>query len=144
MGGWGFKDLHSFNRAMIMKLNWGLIHNLEALWVRVLRHKYGCGSGYIPLIMQRSNVSNVWRGIMSTWAEFTESLRFNLGNGQTTSFWHSRCLPSNLVIGDEQASETDVHVLRDCSFAVKVGLAFSVSTLISGQAQVLRCGLRRI
>ncbi|KAJ1384853.1 Leucine-rich repeat domain superfamily [Sesbania bispinosa] len=32
MGGWGFRNLYSFNKVMIMKLNWGLIHNPDALW----------------------------------------------------------------------------------------------------------------
>ncbi|KAJ1432432.1 ribonuclease H, partial [Sesbania bispinosa] len=37
MGGWGFKDLYSFNKAMLMKLSWGLIHKPEELWVQILR-----------------------------------------------------------------------------------------------------------
>lgn len=43
-GGLGFRDLHDFNRALLMKLGWGLIKNREALWVQVVPHKYKCGN----------------------------------------------------------------------------------------------------
>ncbi|KAJ1375592.1 Endonuclease/exonuclease/phosphatase superfamily [Sesbania bispinosa] len=53
LGGWGFKNLYSFNKAMIMKLSWGLIHEPNVLWVRVLRSKYRCGFNYIPTVTPR-------------------------------------------------------------------------------------------
>ncbi|KAL4372935.1 hypothetical protein AHAS_Ahas05G0031500 [Arachis hypogaea] len=37
-----------------MKLAWGLIHNREALWVKDMRAKYGCGKSTMPNIQHRS------------------------------------------------------------------------------------------
>lgn len=49
-GGLGFRDLHAFNKALIMKLGWGLIHNRGALWVEVIRSKYKYGEDLIPVV----------------------------------------------------------------------------------------------
>lgn len=38
-----FKDLYAFNKELLMKLKWGIISNIEALWVQVLLSKYNCG-----------------------------------------------------------------------------------------------------
>lgn len=49
-GGLGFRKMHDFNKAMVMKLGWGLINSPRALWVRVLKSKYGCRSGALLIV----------------------------------------------------------------------------------------------
>ncbi|KAJ1417011.1 Ribonuclease H-like superfamily [Sesbania bispinosa] len=114
-GGWGFQNLHSFNKAMIMKLSWGLVNKPSALWVRVLRSKYRCGSNYIPRIASRANASNAWRRIVATWDIFSQGMRWNIGNGESVSVWHDRWLHSNVVIGDTIVGDIPSHV---CSLSV--------------------------
>ncbi|RDY03241.1 hypothetical protein CR513_13213, partial [Mucuna pruriens] len=60
VGGIDFRDLHLFNCALIMKLEWGLITNLNA-------SKYGCIDQFIPLVRRIDHESEVWRDISSTW-----------------------------------------------------------------------------
>lgn len=47
-GGLGFRNLHDFNKALLMKLDWGLMSNNEALWVNVIHSKYKCGNNVLP------------------------------------------------------------------------------------------------
>jgi hypothetical protein len=39
-GGLGFRDIHTFNMAMLAKKGWRLIHNPTSLCAQVLRAKY--------------------------------------------------------------------------------------------------------
>lgn len=50
------------NKALLAKLGWKMLTNPEALWVKVLKNKYGelLESG------PKSNVSSLWRHIRST------------------------------------------------------------------------------
>lgn len=98
LGGLGCKDLHSFNKALIMKLGWGLIQDSEALWVRVLRNKYKCEGGIIPSVAKGNQCSELWRGICTTWKEVLKGVRWSVGDGKITKFWTDVWLPSGLVL----------------------------------------------
>ncbi|KAJ1412156.1 Ribonuclease H domain [Sesbania bispinosa] len=37
-GGLGFKSLHDFNKALLMKIGWGLLNEPNAYWVQVLKN----------------------------------------------------------------------------------------------------------
>ena len=50
----------------MMKLGWGLINRRDALWVKLLREKYGCGSKLLPKINTAMVGSQVWKGIKSS------------------------------------------------------------------------------
>lgn len=46
-GGLGFRDLHSFNKAMLAKQGWGLLQNPTSLCARILKAKYYPNSGVL-------------------------------------------------------------------------------------------------
>ncbi|KAF7843938.1 putative ribonuclease H protein At1g65750 family [Senna tora] len=71
MGGVGLRRIEGTNTTLMMKLGWGLIKNIDSLWVRALRIKYRCGSDVIPTIKKRKNASNVWQGIKKAWNKFS-------------------------------------------------------------------------
>lgn len=58
-GGLGIKNLVKQNEAFILKLCWNLVCNKEALWVRVLRHKYKykCGNSDMPKVFKKQVAS---------------------------------------------------------------------------------------
>lgn len=50
MGGLGIRHAKYSIFAFMSKLGWGLIHNHDKLWVKVLRSKYQCGGDLNPLV----------------------------------------------------------------------------------------------
>lgn len=57
VGDWDSVILHHLNMALVMKLGWGTIGSLDALWIQVLRHKYGYGNNRIPVVYRKNNGS---------------------------------------------------------------------------------------
>ena len=60
----GFKQLHSFNIAMLGKQGWRLLSNPNSLVVRILRARYYPLSSFGKATMG-SNPSYAWRSIMA-------------------------------------------------------------------------------
>lgn len=75
-GGLGFRSLRMVNTAYLMKLGWGLLTNRDALWVQVLRFKYGCGNLNIPSIKCTSRASHLWRGVCQAWPEVEKEVDY--------------------------------------------------------------------
>ena len=92
-GGLGFRKARNFNNSFLMKLAWNLINNKEALWVQVMRNKYGCPYDVILELRQLKIASNAWRGICHVWPTFKRNLIWRLGNGLSVSFWHDHWIP---------------------------------------------------
>lgn len=66
-GGLGFRSLRMFNASYLVKLGWEIMTKKKALWVQVLRFKYGCGNLLIPSMKSGAQVSHLWRGIIQNW-----------------------------------------------------------------------------
>ncbi|XP_057419026.1 uncharacterized protein LOC130713258 [Lotus japonicus] len=99
-GGLGLRHMHDFNRSLVMKMGWGLISKPDALWARVLRDKYACGSAPLPVVQKKHNESHIWRAIRKTWEELNLHLRWRVGIGSEVSFWTDRWLLSGVILGD--------------------------------------------
>ena len=61
-GGLGFRDMHSFNMAMLSRLAWRLIQNPDSLCARVLKSKYYPNGKLLETVFA-SDSSPVWRAI---------------------------------------------------------------------------------
>lgn len=99
-GGLGLKHMHEFNKALFMKINWGLVHEPDALWARVLRHKYGCGDNALPIVSHRASESSIWNGVRNTWEDFSCGIRWQIGDGKTVQFWQDRWLASGILLAE--------------------------------------------
>ena len=74
-GGLGFKSLAMMNRALYMKLAWGLISSPNSFWVQILASKYGVDTHNLPLVLHTHYGSHLWKSLGSVWNEVLASRR---------------------------------------------------------------------
>ncbi|CAN1170063.1 Putative ribonuclease H protein At1g65750 [Linum perenne] len=99
-GGLGLRSAKEMNLAFLIKLTWGLLKNLEALWVNVLKTKYLKQSPNGLISKKSMRWSSCWKGINESWQTFTGGLFWSIRNGRRTNFWRERWLDNGTVIGD--------------------------------------------
>ena len=85
-GGLGFKSLAMMNRALHMKLAWGIIFSPNNLWVQVLISKYKVDPYNLPLVLPIHYGSHLWKSLGQVWSEALASRRWSLGDGQYAHF----------------------------------------------------------
>lgn len=68
-GGLGIRRLKDSNSAFLMKIYWGLITKLDALWVKLMRGKFmnSSSSSLIPSILNNTKSSYLWKVICRVW-----------------------------------------------------------------------------
>ena len=91
-GGLGLRHIKSSNLVFMMKIRQGLIKRKDDLQARVLRAKYGCGDIQIPRVERKHSNSNLWKGVVKSWAKFTQGLAWNVNDGRIIQFWSDNWL----------------------------------------------------
>ncbi|KAH1031612.1 hypothetical protein J1N35_043786 [Gossypium stocksii] len=92
-GGLGLHRLEDQNKAFMMKIGYNLITKSEALWVQVLKSKYGMCGNMLTSIM-RSNCSYMWRVVAKVWALLCSNMIWTIGNGRTVRCWEDTWVPN--------------------------------------------------
>jgi hypothetical protein len=64
LGGMGFRDLHSFNLAMLAKQSWRLLERPDSLCARVLKAKYYPNSNMLSE-GPKNGSSYTWQSIVA-------------------------------------------------------------------------------
>ena len=91
-GGMGFRDMGSFNKALLAKQLWRLISHPSSLVSRVLGAKYfPHGSVLDATVGPRPNYK--WRSIWGVKDVVVVGTRWIVGNGNQIDIWDSRWLP---------------------------------------------------
>jgi hypothetical protein len=93
-GGMGFRDLNSFNLAILAKQAWRLISNPESLCARVLRAKY-YPDGDILKAGPKSGSSYTWQSILAGLNTFKRGYIWRVGNGEMINIWTDPWIPSS-------------------------------------------------
>ncbi|XP_040994384.1 uncharacterized protein LOC121240933 [Juglans microcarpa x Juglans regia] len=91
-GGLRFRDLESFNLAMLAKQGWRLLQSPNSLVARVLSAKYFPNGDFLGVGLTR-NPSQIWRSIMAAKPLLDEGLFWHIGNGCSTRIWLHKWLP---------------------------------------------------
>lgn len=79
-GGLAISSARQANAAFLTKLGWRVLTEPDALWSRVLRHKYCKGRCDIDMFVPKQGSSNVWNGITSNAKFLCEGSRMAVGN----------------------------------------------------------------
>nr|KYP58280.1 hypothetical protein KK1_004579 [Cajanus cajan] len=85
-GGLGFKNLSSFNLAMLGKQAWRLLSNPNSLISRIYQAKYYPESSFLNTSLGH-NPSYTWKSLWSTQHLLKNGIRWRLGNGNTIPVW---------------------------------------------------------
>lgn len=105
-GGMGFRDLRSFNLAMLGKQGWRLIDNPNSLCARVLKGRYYHDTDFLSA-SRRKHASQTWRAILEGRDVLKKGLIRRIGDGSSTRIWQDRWLPNHfngkpLVVPDDR------------------------------------------
>lgn len=91
-GGLGFRELESFNKALLVKQCWRVLMNPESITARVLHDKYFKSSNVLNAKLGR-NPSLIWRSLWGAMDLLKEGLVWRVGNGKDINIWGDRWIP---------------------------------------------------
>jgi hypothetical protein len=87
-GGLGIRNLSTFNKALLGKWLWRYGTDQEALWRRVVDHKYGSQwGGWCSARVHAPHGVGLWKFIRADWDSFARHLAFKVGDGTRVKFW---------------------------------------------------------
>ncbi|XP_073367695.1 uncharacterized mitochondrial protein AtMg00310-like [Aegilops tauschii subsp. strangulata] len=93
-GGLGFKDLHTFNLAMLAKQAWRLLDNLDSLCAQVLKARYYLDSDIFHA-EAKDGISYAWRSILQGVEVLKQGIIKRVGDCTTVKIWEDPWLPRN-------------------------------------------------
>ncbi|KAL6511845.1 hypothetical protein OROGR_021442 [Orobanche gracilis] len=108
-GGMGFRDLGSFNLAMLGKQVWRIIHQPNSLLSRVLKAKYFRNCDVLEA-RPNSNASFSWKSIFSAIKLVKAGVIWRTGNGEKVSVWGDSWIPGNF---NRKPLTPDLHNMGD-------------------------------
>jgi hypothetical protein len=88
-GGLGFRDIESFNLALLAKQGWRLIQNPGSLAARVLKEKYYPEKSFLEASLG-SRPSYIWRSLWAAKPLLQEGLIWKVGDGTKINIWGDR------------------------------------------------------
>ena len=91
-GGLGFRDIYTFNLAMLAKQSWRFMQNPDSLCARVLGAKY-FPDGNILAAGIRRNMSYTWRSILKGLEVLKRGVIWRVGDGRRIKIWDDPWIP---------------------------------------------------
>lgn len=93
-GGLGFKEITSFNDALLAKIGWRIIKNPTCLLARTLLGKY-CHTEAFLEVQPTSSASHGWRSVLVGRDLLTQQLGWMIGSGEEINLWNDPWLSHN-------------------------------------------------
>ena len=85
-GGVGFRDIHSFNMALLAKQGWRLLTEPNSLFSRIFKAKYFPWCSFFKAKLG-SNPSYIWQSILVARKLLATSIQWKIGNGMSVNIW---------------------------------------------------------
>lgn len=57
------------NKALLMKIGWGILDSPNSLWIKVLISKYGVNNNDLPSSLPTKHGSPLWKAVGNVWKE---------------------------------------------------------------------------
>jgi len=93
-GGMGFRDLQSFNLAMLAKQVWRLLCDPDSLCARVLRARY-YPDGNLLKARIKSGSSYTWQSVLAGLDCFKQGYIWRVGDGSQINIWEDHWIPGS-------------------------------------------------
>ncbi|XP_058776556.1 uncharacterized mitochondrial protein AtMg00310-like [Vicia villosa] len=105
-GGLGLKKLEVFNLALLDKWKWRIFEDSNSIWYRMLKARYG--DIKLQMMVEGGKHDNYsskfvwWADILSLEKRvfgdfFANNCSFGIGDGYSTSFWHSLWMKEGII-----------------------------------------------
>jgi ribonuclease HI len=92
-GGMGFRELSSFNKALLAKQCWRLLQEPDSLVARIMKAKYFRNVAFMDVSLCK-RPSFAFRSICSARELLKEGLVWRIGNGEDVNIWGDKWLPT--------------------------------------------------
>lgn len=93
-GGMGFRDVESFNKALLAKKCWRLIQNPNALWAQVIKGIYYPNGDFLNAL-KGGKSSWAWSSLLEGREIIANGARWQVVNGRSIRIWADNWLSSN-------------------------------------------------
>lgn len=93
MRGLGFRELDSFNVALLAKQGWRIINFPDSLVARVYQAKYFLGGSFLGSTLGR-NLSFIWRSIWNAKSLIQDGMMWRIGDGKNVRIWNDKWVPA--------------------------------------------------
>lgn len=85
-GGLGFRDFEAFNKALLAKQCWRLLHNPQAFWAQILRRIYFSNGDFLTA-QKGGHASWCWSSLLNGRAVILEGARTQILSCNSTLIW---------------------------------------------------------
>lgn len=96
-GGLGFRELSTFNLAMLAKQGWRLLANETSLCSQVFRAKYFPNTSVMEAKSNQANASYIWTSLMKERQILEMGCGWRLGDGTKVRIWKDPWIPGNIA-----------------------------------------------
>ncbi|KAG6718118.1 hypothetical protein I3842_04G134700 [Carya illinoinensis] len=96
-GGMGFKDLRTFNLALLAKQSWRILKEESLLLHQLYKARYFHSTSFKEAKL-RANPSFVWRGIWEAKHHLLKGCKWRVGDGKAINIWSDFWLPNHKLV----------------------------------------------
>ncbi|KAG7960002.1 hypothetical protein I3843_10G099000, partial [Carya illinoinensis] len=97
LGGMGFKDLRSFNLALLAKQGWRLPQDENSLMHKLFKAKYFPNIAFMQAGLG-GNPSYAWRGIWEARKWLVARCKWRIGDGKSVNIWQDQWIPGHISL----------------------------------------------